>query len=304
MTEPFAGIYPMLYAFFDAKGALNRAAFERQVAACLARGAHGIAVLGLATEVSKLSVAERRQAVEWVSESLRGRRPLAVTIFGPTPEAQMEAVRHAADHGAGWVILQPPPDKTIGEMALMRFFGTVMEASPIPVAIQNAPEYIGIGLSPDNIVALHRAHANFTLLKLEGPATLAAQVIDATDGRMAVFNGRGGLELPDNLRAGCAGMIPAPDCFDRLVDVYEAMKHGDEAAAEQHYREILPAIAFVMQSIDYLLCYGKRLAATRLGLGPVYDRAPALAPTDFGLDAVARFACALGPVDVETVVSR
>ena len=253
MSEPFAGIYPMLYAFFDVQGALVRTAFERQVTTCLARGAHGIAVLGLATEVSKLSVAERRQAVEWVAEALGRRRPLAVTIFGSTPAAQIEAVRHAAEHGAGWVILQPPPDKTIGEAALMRFFGAVMEASPVPVAIQNAPEYIGIGLSPDNIVALHKEQANFTLLKLEGPATLAAQVIEATDGRMAVFNGRGGLELPDNLRAGCAGMIPAPDCFDRLVDVYAAMRRGDEADAERHYREILPAIAFVMQSIDYLL---------------------------------------------------
>lgn len=286
----------MLYAFFDAQGALGREGFVRQVEACVSRGAHGIAVLGLATEVSKLSVGERRQAVEWVAEALNKRRPLTVTIFGPTPEAQSEAVTHAAAHGASWVVLQPPPDKSITQAELMRFFGTVMDRAPIPVGIQNAPDYIGIGLTPENIVALHKAHANFTVLKLEGPATLAAQVVAATDGKLRVFNGRGGLELPDNLRGGCAGMIPAPDCFDRLVDCYEAMKRGDEVAGEKHYAEILPAIAFVMQTIDYLLCYGKRLAAARLGLGPVYDRAPALAPTGFGLAAVARFAKTLGPV--------
>jgi 4-hydroxy-tetrahydrodipicolinate synthase len=116
---------------------------------------------------------------------------------------------------------------------------------------------------------------------------------------MAIFNGRGGLELPDNLRAGCAGMIPAPDCFDRLVDAYRAMRRGDEAAAERHYGEVLPAIVFVMQSIDHLICYGKRLAARRLGLGPVHDRAPGLAPTPFGLAAVERFARRLGPIGEE-----
>jgi len=296
MTRSFFGIYPMLYAFFDEAGGLDRAALARQVEACVARGAHGIAVLGLATEVAKLTVAERRNAVEWVAEALRARRPLAVTVFGATAAEQIEALRHAAGQGAAWAILQPPPDRSIAVTALMRFFGTVMDASPIPVAIQNAPDYLGVGLSAEAIVALHRAHANFTVLKLEGPATLAARVVEETGGGLAVFNGRGGLELPDNLRAGCAGLVPAPDCFDRLVDAFEAMRAGDEAAAERCYGEVLPAIAFVMQSIDYLVCYGKRLAAARLGLGPVRDRAPALAPTKFGLDSVARFAGALGPV--------
>jgi 4-hydroxy-tetrahydrodipicolinate synthase len=60
----------------------------------------GIAVLGLATEVSKLSVPERRQIVEWVAEDIGGRVPLAVTIAGATPAAQIEAVRHAEAQGA------------------------------------------------------------------------------------------------------------------------------------------------------------------------------------------------------------
>jgi 4-hydroxy-tetrahydrodipicolinate synthase len=59
---------------------------------------------------------------------------------------------------------------------------------------------------------------------------------------------------------------------------------------------VLPAIVFVMQSLDTLICYGKRLAALRMGLPEVYDRAPALAPTAFGLACVRRYANALGPL--------
>jgi 4-hydroxy-tetrahydrodipicolinate synthase len=120
-------------------------------------------------------------------------------------------------------------------------------------------------------------------------------VVEATEGRLAVFNGRGGLELPDNLRAGCAGLIPAPDCFEAQVQIYAAMRRGDEEEAERLYREILPAIVFVMQSIDHLICYGKRLAAARMGVKHLYDRGPALSPTPFGEAAVARFAARLGP---------
>jgi hypothetical protein len=38
------------------------------------------------------------------------------------------------------------------------------------------------------------------------------------------------------------------------------------------------------------VCYGKRLAARRLGLAEVYDRAPFLAPDAFGLQCLQRFA--------------
>jgi hypothetical protein len=75
------------------------------------------------------------------------------------------------------------------------------------------------------------------------------------------------------------------------------MRRGDEAEAERLYRESLPAIVFVMQSVDHLICYGKRLVAARMGIA-VHDRAPGLLPNAFGEAAVSRFARALGPYPV------
>jgi 2-keto-3-deoxy-L-arabinonate dehydratase len=291
-----AGIYPMLYAFFARDGALDRGAMQRQVEACVAHGAHGVAVLGLATEVSKLADAERHALVEWVAGDLAGRLPLAVTVTGATVDEQAAFAKHAQSGGAAWVILQPPPRRDIGEPELMRFFGGVMDRLDLPVAIQNAPEYIGIGLSADAIAALARNHANFTVLKGEGPVLLIRRVIELTGGLLAVFNGRGGLELTDNLRAGCAGMIPGTDFFDYEARVFEAMRAGNEERAEAIYREVLPAIVFAMQSVDHLVCYGKRIAASRLGIGAVHDRAPGLQPTEFGLACAQRYADRLGPL--------
>ena len=42
------------------------------------------------------------------------------------------------------------------------------------------------------------------------------------------------------------------------------------------------------QVLDQILCYGKRLLAKRIGLGEVHDRAPAQAPTEFGLACLER----------------
>lgn len=296
VDQALGGIHPIVYAFFDSRGQLDAGVMRRQVEACVAGGAHGLACLGIATEVGKLAPDERIELLHLVVEALNGRLPLAVTVFGRTVAEQSAFVQVAADAGATWVILQPPPEADLDEAALLRFFGRVADAAPLPVAIQNAAQYLGVGLSPERLLELTTQHPNVQLLKGEGSAVEIEQVIRATGGKVRVFNGRGGLELTDNLRAGCAGLIPAPDCFDRQVRIVEAFRAGRVDEAEAIYREILPAITFVMQSIPSLLCYGKRLVALRMGmaLDEVHDRAPALEPTAFGLAVTRRLAGELG----------
>jgi 2-keto-3-deoxy-L-arabinonate dehydratase len=298
----FRGVYPMLYAFFGRAGRLDREAMRAQVEYCVANGVHGIAALGLGTEVSKLSPEERRQVVEWVAEDLRGRLPLAITVFGATPEEQIAFVRAAAERGADWVILQPPQPKrdrageAITEDQLVGFFGAVADASPVPVAIQNAPQYIGVGLSGAGLDRLSRDHPNVRLLKAEGSAVETQAVIELTLGRMAVFQGRGGMEFTDVMRAGCVGMIPSVESCGVQARIFELMQTGraeDEAEAERLYTQLAPLIAFLMQSIGQFLCYGKRLTAERLGIAEVHDREPAQAPTAFGFACLARHARAL-----------
>ncbi len=224
------GTYPMLYAFFDETGALRREAFTRQVAAALACGASGVAVLGLGTEVSKLSQVERRAVIEWVMADVAGRLPVAVTIADGNVGDMIEGARFARRAGASWLILQPlrPPASPAD---LIRFFGAVADAVDCPVGIQNAPEFLGIGLTADELLALHTAHPNVTVVKAEASALHIARVVEAIAGRMKVFNGRAGLELPDNYRAGVDGMIPGIETIDRQVGIERAMRAGDEAEA-------------------------------------------------------------------------
>jgi len=219
--------------------------------------------------------------------------PLAFTIFGSSVAEQISQVRHAESVGADWVILQPPPVGSYGAQEYIRFFGRVAEATDLPVAIQNAPAFFGRGLTSDEIRELVTLHPNIRLIKGEGPVTDIAGLIERTEGRIPVFNGRGGLELIDNFRIGCRGMILAPDSIDLAVRAYDAFRAGDEAAAEIQYGKMLPAAVFVMQGIENLICYGKRLFGARAGI-PIHDRAPAMRPNDVGLAMAARFAARLG----------
>jgi 2-keto-3-deoxy-L-arabinonate dehydratase len=277
----FAGIYPVLYAFFDAQGRLDRAAMARQVEACIQAGAHGIAVLGLVTEVHKLDADERRQMVEIVAEAIAGRVPLAVTVAEPTVAAQRAFVRHAEQAGAAWVILQPPMVKGYAEGEYVRFLGQVAAAASVPVAIQNNPTNLDVALRNDSLITLGRNHPNIRLLKGD------------------VFCGHGGRELMTNLRSGCVGLIPAPELLDlhlRIVDRFTLGTAEALAEAERLHRLALPVTTFMLQSLPLMLTYGKRLMARRLGLDAVHERVPSLPPTEFGLAELERLSAFLGPL--------
>jgi len=281
----FGGVYPVLYAFYDRQNRLDHGAMRAQVEHCIEAGAHGIVVLGLVTEVQRLSTAERQQAVELVGGAIGGRVRYAVTVAERDPAGQIAFAQMAAANGADWAILQPPPGKGHADESLSRHFGAIADAAPLPVAIQNNPVNLDSALSPAGLVALVRAHPNVQLLKAEGWSVDIATVLAELGGAVDAFGGHGGLEFLALMRSGGSGLIPAPDCVAIQVAMYEALVSGDPAAtalAERLHKEILPLIVFMTQGIPVMWCYGKRLMARRLSLAEEFERQPALAPTAFG----------------------
>jgi dihydrodipicolinate synthase/N-acetylneuraminate lyase len=287
------GVHAILYAFFDADERLDRAAMRRQVDLCLQTGVAGVAALGLATEVAKLTFEERCTVMDWVAEDVAGRVPLGFTIYGQSVAEQIAGVRHAEQVGADWIILQPPAVGTFAASEYLDFFGRVMRSTTLPTAIQNAPQYLGRGLSDDDIQSLRAAHANFTLIKSEATAADCATLIRMAGPGFKVFNGRGGQEMVACLDAGCTGFLLAPDLVDYGVRVMALYDAGDRSGASDLHNETLPAIGFVMRSIEHLICYGKRLFALRAGLD-TFDRGPALRPDAEGLASLTRLAQELG----------
>ena len=295
----FHGIYPMLYTFFDAAGGLDRGAMRRQVDACIKAGAHGIAILGIVGEFNKMDVRERLAVLECVAESVRGRVPLAVTVPEPSIAGQIAFMKSAEAAKAAWVILQPPPVKGVPEAELVRFFGAVAEKASTPVAIQNNPVNLDVWLTNAGLRTLNRNHPNVWLLKGEAPVTTVQRTIEETEGAFDVFCGLAGKEMPMSLRAGCVGCVPAPDCIDLQVRLYEAM-HGatpaGEEEAERIHREILPLLHFMTHSPEHMLCYGKRFMAKRLRLPEIHPRIPSILPTQFGTMVADRLGAGLGPL--------
>lgn len=290
------GIHAVLYALFDANGALDRRAMARQVALMHASNVDGVSVLGLATEVQKLSPSEQREIITWAAEDVGGTRPFSVTISGNSANIQRDLISFALAKGADWLILQPPTAGAYSGETYLDFFLTVADGFDAPFAIQNAPQYLGRSLSSADVVRLVSANHNFSVIKSETSAIDLANLVETCGDKLTVLNGRGGLEMTDCLRAGARGFVLAPDVIDISKVIFDRWNKGDYSAAELSYQEILPAIVFMMQSIEHLICYGKRIFGARADI-EIFDRAPALAPTEFGIQVAETWAKKLGPLD-------
>ena len=181
-------------------------------------------MLGLGTEVGNSRATSGPAVARW--SRARGRLPVAVTVTGPTAAEQIDFARMAAATGASWLLLQPPRADIDAE-GLEAFFAEVLAAVDVLVGLQNAPQFLGTGLATAALVRLADRFPHFAVVKLECPAVDLAAAAAALAGRLALFNGRCGLELPDNLRGGAAGIIPGIETIDRQVAVYEAWRAGE-----------------------------------------------------------------------------
>ena len=150
------------------------------------------------------------------------------------------------------------------------------------VGIQNAKEYLGVGLSVNKIKKLSNSFPNFRVIKNESSSVFIKEEIKQLSKDIRMFNGRGGQEIIDNFQVGCKGIVPALEMADKFIKIYKLIKNKEIKKANRQYTQIAPDIIFVMQSIDTLITYGKRICGYRMGMKNIYDRKPFLKPTQYG----------------------
>ena len=259
-------------------------------------GSHGIACLGLATEVNKLDLSEKKKIIELVAEVSNDRLPIIVTISGNNINEYKKLIDIAQFYNASWIVFQPLLKKNTTDNDCFNFFNKIIPYvdTNTLVGVQNAKEYIGIGLNSSQILKLYKKFNNFRAIKGEASATLIQTEINKYPKNLQVFNGRGGQEIIDNFLAGCSGIIPSLEGTDIFLKIYKLHQQKKIKEARRLYKKILPSIVFSMQSIDSLVCYGKRICAYRMGIKKIYDRKPSLTASSFGIKLAKQFAEELG----------
>jgi dihydrodipicolinate synthase/N-acetylneuraminate lyase len=259
----WSGIYPALCTPFAEDGALELNSQRAVVRFALAGGADGVVCFGLAGEVNKLTPDERKRLAAVILEEVAGRVPVLLGVGAEAIHTSIELARYAEAAGASGVVVPPPLTAHLQGDDLGPYFCAVAAATTLPVVIQDAPAYLGVGLSPACIRQCAETESNIRYVKVETGPEGTARWVTELGPHIGVFTGSAGLNLLDDLRVGAVGNIPGTEIADLLVLVHRHRRQGQAAAAEALFRRLLPYLVFSLQDIDHYNACTKEILVRR-----------------------------------------
>ena len=245
MAEPsFRGVYVPIVTPFDASGPVPVNALEALAHRLLDAGAAGLVPLGTAGEGPLLDDDERARVVETCARVCAARgRQLIVGAGSNDTRRSVAAVRalEGVPALAGVLCLVPYYLRPT-QAGVRAHFEALADAAPVPVVVYNIPFRTGIPATTDTLLAL-AGHPRIGGVKHsvgaidEDTERLLAQapddfaILSGDDAHLAALTALGG-----------AGGITASAHLGtaRWVELVEAARRGDRAAARAHQAALLP----------------------------------------------------------------
>jgi len=223
------GVLPVLQTPFSAQDEIDKEVLQGEVKWVLSHGADGVTT-GMVTEILRLSPNERMSLHEIVSEVTNAHNALTVLSAGSESLKQsILYVKHAETCQADAVMVNPPLTTSLGDEDLYAYYGSILDATEIPMIVQDASGYIGRPLSIELQVKLLDNYGTRVYFKPEavpiGPRLTV--FMEATSGRARVFEGSGGGALIDTFPRGLVGTMPGADLTWALVALWRALKDDD-----------------------------------------------------------------------------
>ncbi len=208
---------------------------------CCRSGQHGIVWPVMVGEFYFLGEEERVRGLDAVLEEVNGRLPVIFGCSGVSVPQVLGFARAAQKAGADAVIAMAPA-RTDQKIAI-EMFHRLADAFDGPLVLQNAATYAP--LTGEQIAQLIEDVPSIEYVKEErppGPKHISEVYQLVGDKVKTVFGGAAGRFLPDELRRGADGCMPACEIADLLAKVMERWWAGDEAGARELHCRLLPLI--------------------------------------------------------------
>ncbi|MCB1121490.1 MAG: dihydrodipicolinate synthase family protein [Verrucomicrobiae bacterium] len=237
-------------------GNVDLKSLSRYVDHYLACGISGFLVPAMAAEVWKLTDKERAQIVETVLQQVKGRVPIIGGASSNNKKSRLKNARHLIESGCDAVLVSIPFKD---EVSFRRDILEVADLGPKSLMIQDWA-FKNFGIPVETIVRLFEEIPCFDHLKVEVvPAGVKySEVIQATDGKLAVSGGWASTQMIEGLDRGVHAFM-STILPDRYLEVYNLHARGHREGAKLSFNQLLPVIAFSHQHLDISIHFNKRM---------------------------------------------
>lgn len=250
------GIITVFNTPFTEDDGIDTQGLRRNVSRAIDAGVAGFLVPAMASEVGKLSEAERRLLVESVVDEAAGRVPVIGGASAPDCEQRVRIAGDLIAMGCQGVLVSIPYESDAQYETDVR---AIDELRPPFLMLQDW-DANGYGVPVSTVARLFREVESFRCLKVEVvPAGRKySQVIEATEGKLHVSGGWAVMQMIDALDRGVHAFMPTG-----LHEIYTAIHRqycaGHRRNAQRIFNLVLPVLAFSNQHLDISIHFFKRL---------------------------------------------
>lgn len=242
------GLIPIVPTCFDDDGRLDLPGMGRVVDYLVEVGVHGVAVLGMASEVYSLTDAEREAVITTAAERLERRVPLVVGCSHNSGQAVSQAAVSAFKAGADALMVMPPSMGDASTTVIKEYYVAAAEATDLPIMIQDNPAWTGVHL-PIGLYAdlCETATIRYAKIETRHPPSTISTLRAAVGDRLAVMGGQAGNWLPEELERGVVGTMPAaimPQVYLRVLQLWQAGQRTQARAVFHRYHPLIRVTGF------------------------------------------------------------
>jgi dihydrodipicolinate synthase/N-acetylneuraminate lyase len=274
MSIQWQGVFPALTTKFTGDDKLDLPLFEKNLAAQMDAGVHGIILGGTLGEASVLTIAEKEKLVTFAVEKTAGKIPVVLNIAeGSTSEAIYQAGL-AKKWGAQGLMLLPPMRYKPDERETIQYFTSIAKSTDLPIMIYNNP----VDYKTEVTIAMFdvlTACLNIQAVKESTRDTSnVVRMFNQFGDRFNILCGVDTLAF-EELCLGAHGWVAGLVCAfpKETVAIYNLVQQKKYEEALKIYRWFMPLLEL---DIHPKLVQFIKLAETQAGIGSEFVRAPRL----------------------------
>lgn len=243
------GVLAVLQTPLTEHGDIDFDVLKREIEWVFETGADGV-VVAMVSEILRLGYKARKELADRVCKIVDGRGFTVISAGSESTPVAIDLAQHAESLGASAIMAIPPVTTALGSSEMLDYFSSIADSVSIPLVVQDASNYVGAGINQSVYLELLKTFGPDQIFFKPEASPLGPNVSklrDATGGQARIFEGSGGINLVDCFRRGIHGTMPAADLLDGIVQLWKALKAGDE---ERIYQLSLPICAIVALQIQ------------------------------------------------------
>lgn len=259
---------PALITPFTRSGEIDTKAHTHNLRVLSEAGISGFVIGGSNGEGPYLEPGERKSLVK------TGRRRKAHFMVGISAESTRVAVRQvqeAADAEADSILVMTPTTLARGrDEAILRFYRTIADISPLPVYLYSVPGVTSYNLPVELIWRLSRHDKVVGMKDSSGDVVRLQSIIDATPPGFTLYSGSS-RAMTAAMAVGCDGAITGSGNYlpSLVLQILAATKDSPDTA-----RRLQKRLSSVSADVEAHGIPGVKAAAKAAGLDPGYPREP------------------------------